>query len=632
MSVRVLAGPAGSGKTARLLTTFRQFKPSEHRNAVRLIVPSTADVLSIRRLLLSDPGFPGFLGDPVCTFDRFSLEILAGTSPHVLTEFQRRVILSDVIESLPPACFSPARNLTDFVDELARTVAMLKRLSITSEDLRTAVHAARRRLPEHSKRKILDLACLLDEYHKMLAERKFLDPSDLPTRAADAIRRQPDLPRRLKIAFLDGFTSLAPGQVALLRLMAKYVPEIIIALDSHPANSSGTEDLLDSLHRLPQVSIEHCEPPGRADALDHLRRHLFDSSAGRTDADESVTFLVGGLPEQEIELVCEEIRRLLHSGYNPRDICVAARSMDGYSPCISRMFARYGIPVGAHRRQFTDSKMGRWMLDCTDPPTSVKAFDQFVSAFPWPQDEDSARCESAAYRSLRRIIAEIEGIAGQTTASLPQLLRVAIQSGSYRVPEASPDCVSLLDIAGFRGQKYRAVFVVGMLDGGFPRRMRGDPFLNERERSILNPCLPHPLELHADQLARERGLFVSAVAAARDRLYLSYPLAGASGQDGIPSRFLEQVEALLSPSAPTVVRDSRDPLPAFDRACTVRSLVSRLILDSRTASDPRAKEETAAVYNLLLKRSLIGPHCFVGLGEDYSRDQDSYAEADSQSE
>ncbi|HAH88114.1 MAG TPA: hypothetical protein DCL60_12175, partial [Armatimonadetes bacterium] len=72
MAVRLITGPAGSGKTGRALRIFKQFSTMEHEQSVRFLVPTVSQCDGLRRLLLSDHKFPGFLGDPVCTFFRFA--------------------------------------------------------------------------------------------------------------------------------------------------------------------------------------------------------------------------------------------------------------------------------------------------------------------------------------------------------------------------------------------------------------------------------------------------------------------------------------------------------------------------------------------------------------------------------
>ena len=84
------------------------------------------------------------------------------------------------------------------------------------------------------------------------------------------------------------------------------------------------------------------------------------------------------------------------------------------------------------------------------------------------------------------------------------------------------------------------LFVLGMLEGAFPRRAAQDPVLGDDERraiSRLRGDLP-PLPLSADRAAEERDEFYRVCAAATRRLVLSYPQADDT-RDNVPAFYIE---------------------------------------------------------------------------------------------
>jgi len=78
-------------------------------------------------------------------------------------------------------------------------------------------------------------------------------------------------------------------------------------------------------------------------------------------------------------------------------------------------------------------------------------------------------------------------------------LRDSIARGDYCVRSGSLDKVRLVSASALGGQKFRAVFVIGMLEKVFPRQIREDPFFRDFERAILNKNLPHELRLRFPQ-------------------------------------------------------------------------------------------------------------------------------------
>lgn len=89
------------------------------------------------------------------------------------------------------------------------------------------------------------------------------------------------------------------------------------------------------------------------------------------------------------------------------------------------------------------------------------------------------------------------------------------------------------------------VFVLGMLEGVFPRRRREDPILGDYERILLQrPDDPVPLPLSQSIAQEERMEFVHLCAAPRRRLVLSYPFSGET-RDNIPAFYLSEISDLL---------------------------------------------------------------------------------------
>jgi len=94
-----------------------------------------------------------------------------------------------------------------------------------------------------------------------------------------------------------------------------------------------------------------------------------------------------------------------------------------------------------------------------------------------------------------------------------------------------------------RGLPFRALVLPGLLDGRFPRKPSPDPILLDRERAELSRRLLKKgdvgLPLSGRAFDEDRLLFRLAVAAASDRLILTYPrLDAMSGNERIPSPLL----------------------------------------------------------------------------------------------
>jgi len=106
--------------------------------------------------------------------------------------------------------------------------------------------------------------------------------------------------------------------------------------------------------------------------------------------------------------------------------------------------------------------------------------------------------------------------------------------------------VALLDAMSARGFLARAVFIVGMNDGVFPRSVREDPFLRDEARAFLiNPC-GHRVQLKASEGAdEERLLFHLLLSQASERLWVSWHASTEEGGPALPSGFLIDLASVL---------------------------------------------------------------------------------------
>ena len=94
------------------------------------------------------------------------------------------------------------------------------------------------------------------------------------------------------------------------------------------------------------------------------------------------------------------------------------------------------------------------------------------------------------------------------------------------------------------GMSFDTIYMVGMVEGGFPPAVADDPLVSERDRQAVGGA-DAGLRLRQHSMTVERYEFLSALSTATDRT-LSYPRSNpSSGRTNYPSRwFLEQASAL----------------------------------------------------------------------------------------
>ncbi len=163
-----------------------------------------------------------------------------------------------------------------------------------------------------------------------------------------------------------------------------------------------------------------------------------------------------------------------------------------------------------------------------------------------------------------------------------------LERASVPVSEPSARGVAVLDAMAARGISFRALFIVGLNEGLFPRTIREDAFLRDRERELLETVLGYKVATKLGGFDEERLLFTLLVGAAKERLYCLHQRNDEGGRPLAPSWYLDELgRAVGAESIKKVVAPrgaiEKSVLEPFDRIELLppEELATRLILTSR---------------------------------------------------
>jgi len=203
-----------------------------------------------------------------------------------------------------------------------------------------------------------------------------------------------------------------------------------------------------------------------------------------------------------------------------------------------------------------------------------------VVARAWEQDA-TAEHDVAALRRLKDVLRGLvlaeailpepdEQPAATDYARFFAELRGAVAVTTYEPPVPPPgSAVLAAPLIYARGLSFRAVVLLGLSEGEFPRPEREDPLLTESDRETLRTAgLPLESRLQGD----EASLFYEAVTRARERLLLTRPYLADDGQAWEPSPYWDEVLRLVE--APALRLHPQDPLPLADVASLPEALLT----------------------------------------------------------
>ncbi len=192
--------------------------------------------------------------------------------------------------------------------------------------------------------------------------------------------------------------------------------------------------------------------------------------------------------------------------------------------------------------------------------------------------EGLRRALSAATRSIaisERGANENEPSAPIKLATLLDETMRCVKAQSLMTSGADASGLKVLEATDIRGLRFRAVFIAGLVEGGFPLRASRDWIYPHEERERLKRYGLTLEDISPDTLLKEEHYFYQAACRATERLYLSRPLVSEDGAETVASYYLGE---LIHAAAPSQVKKEVVPSDFDGRMLFESSRTSELAM------------------------------------------------------
>lgn len=176
--------------------------------------------------------------------------------------------------------------------------------------------------------------------------------------------------------------------------------------------------------------------------------------------------------------------------------------------------------------------------------------------------ESLRRAIVASVRSFKYASAAVGGSATEARVSLASFvdeLERGLDSQVLTVTAGTRDGVRVLEATDVRGLRFRAIFIAGMIEGGFPLRTSRDWLYPHEERVRLQKHGIFLEDISTDTLLKEEHYFYQAACRATERLYLSRPMALNDGTETVASYYIEELKRAAAPHLISVSQIRSDP-------------------------------------------------------------------------
>ena len=341
MSLTLITGPAGSGKTGEILERFA----AELEREPVLVVPAYSDVERFEDELLARR--PVALGGRVTTFARL-VEMVAAAAGQVpappLGDAQRRALLRAVATGTELGDLAAAARRPRFVHALDAFVSEVQAASINPATLGRRLSPASTHAPGHLR----DAARLCAAYAERRDSLGRSDAGAVLTATSEALRGNPASWGGRPVLF-HGFDDLSPAQLELVAAIAASA-DVTVSVMHEPQRAclAARRRLVERLEQLGPSDRVELAHQTRSGLLTHLERSFLQDDPPRRAPDESLRLLDAAGPRNEVEQAAGAIVRLLREGAEPDEIAVILRAPAAMAGLVDEVFGEYGIPSALH--------------------------------------------------------------------------------------------------------------------------------------------------------------------------------------------------------------------------------------------------------------------------------------------
>lgn len=355
---RLLIGPAGCGKTHRILNEFHEYLQNSDPlgSDAYLLLPSAEHTDRMISLLLQR-GLPGFFSRRITTLSSLLTEFFSAGTEKYISSTARYLMLRSLLEAKDWEYFLPVQKTPGFLNMALSFIMELKESCIASDQFRKSMNELKKTEPALTS-KYEALAGIYEDYQNALTSRGLLDRQDLlriSQKNLDSKRPHP----RLKKIWLDGFFDFSNLQIEYLKELSKITEEMVMTLtyefpSRRPQLFEGMEHTVQQLIEM-GFKIEEVGRPSRrliSSVLQHVEENLFVEDALKLKEASDITLLEAVGMQGEIEMIAREILKLYRQGdYRFSDFAILLRQVGNYEPLIRSVFRRYEIPVEIHERE-----------------------------------------------------------------------------------------------------------------------------------------------------------------------------------------------------------------------------------------------------------------------------------------
>jgi len=164
-------------------------------------------------------------------------------------------------------------------------------------------------------------------------------------------------------------------------------------------------------------------------------------------------------------------------------------------------------------------------------------------------DVELAQIHEQAWRQVQELLGMLEQLLAERPRTLEEferLLATALQTLTLGLIPPTVDQVLVSSVTRSRVPELRVAFLLGVVEGQFPKVVPEDPILSDLQREIIHASAGDAINGSSDRQLLEMPFFdYMAFTRASERLIVTYPLADRQGRAVVKSRYVGRLRDLF---------------------------------------------------------------------------------------
>ena len=355
MSLRIIYGKAGSGKSNFIFEEINKKIKSGEKNKIYIITPEQFSFTAEKKLMENKKSI---INAEVITFNRMAYRVMneiGGNIHSQLSKCGKAMLIYSILQN-EKKFFNLLNKSDENIDIALRSISEFKKNEITVQDLKNELNNIN---DEYLKRKLQDMILIYEKFNLKI-ENKYIDETDLLSKLALNIDKI-DLFKN-SIIYIDEFVGYTKQELEIIKKLLNISKEITITfcLNNLELNSNPDTDifypnkitlnkilkLLKKDEKIETINLNNLYR-FKNNELIYLENYLYNTKIKKYKEEiKNINLFLAKNQYSEIEYVAKNIINLVKKEkYKFNEIAIITKNVNTYSSLFKAIFSKYEIPV-----------------------------------------------------------------------------------------------------------------------------------------------------------------------------------------------------------------------------------------------------------------------------------------------